>query len=547
MSKTLSLTLIVRNEEVHIPRVLEHAHIYADEIVIVDTGSEDNTKQAARRFTENIFDFEWCDDFAKARNYGIDRCSGDFIMWLDADDVVSEEDAHRIKDLIATDPQWDVGWCNYHISQDELGNTTYLTKRERIFRNNKGIQFVYPVHEVLKLTPDLVNDVGLDFINVYHRNIHRWQSSTDRNLRILEQHSEDEAYSDDYRFWMTFANECSTIGDYSRAVEYYSKALSIAPSFCSDHQNMMELSLGHAYYAMGDADLSLAAYERAIAVYAGRREPYFEAGKIKIESGDYAGALALFEQCESLPKPKDAILDGTLYEGDKVSEYIAIVQGKLGMDPSPPHEGLSMAAEMANPMMNEEKLVNIYHLFDSVLRQGLQGSVVELGCYEGVTSVMLQRILNLHGSRKSIHVYDSFEGLPSKQDDDGDTPYQEGSCATSQDRLIANFEKYGVRLPSIHVGWFCETLPHDLPRKICFAHLDGDFYSSILESLEAVYDRLVPGAVVVIDDYCNPQILNRWNLLPGVKKACDEFFQDKPENVEPMPCGSFAHGYFVKQ
>lgn len=122
----------------------------------------------------------------------------------------------------------------------------------------------------------------------------------------------------------------------------------------------------------------------------------------------------------------------------------------------------------------------------------------------------------------------------------------EGQMATTKDALIANFERYGIKVPKIHEGWFDETLPNGLPGEIAFAHLDGDFYDSILTSMVHVYPKLSQGAVCVIDDYCDPEILQTWNDLPGVKRACDEFLTGKPEEVSVLYAGSGAHGYFRK-
>lgn len=148
--------------------------------------------------------------------------------------------------------------------------------------------------------------------------------------------------------------------------------------------------------------------------------------------------------------------------------------------------------------------------------------------------------------KKKLHVYDSFEGLPEKSKKDGNTVFFEGSCKTQQESLIENFKKHKTKLPIIHKGWFADVLPKGLPKKISFAHLDGDFYSSILDSLTYVYPRLSKGAVVVIDDYCDPKALDVNNILPGVKQACDEFFKNKKEKVSVLVAGCEAHGYFRK-
>jgi O-methyltransferase len=116
----------------------------------------------------------------------------------------------------------------------------------------------------------------------------------------------------------------------------------------------------------------------------------------------------------------------------------------------------------------------------------------------------------------------------------------------TKDILIENFKRYGLKLPEIHEGWFNETLPAGLPDQICFAHLDGDLYTSILTSLQYVYPRMPKGAICLIDDYADPSIHKGWNALPGVKKACDEYLADKPERMSLLYAGDYTHGFFRK-
>ena len=77
---TISLCMIVKNEEAVLGRCLESAAALVDEIVIVDTDSTDATKEIARKFTDKLFDFPWVDDFAAARNFSFDRASGDYCI-----------------------------------------------------------------------------------------------------------------------------------------------------------------------------------------------------------------------------------------------------------------------------------------------------------------------------------------------------------------------------------------------------------------------------------------------------------------------------------
>lgn len=193
-----------------------------------------------------------------------------------------------------------------------------------------------------------------------------------------------------------------------------------------------------------------------------------------------------------------------------------------------------------------EQRINMFHLLAQTVAFDVPGEVVELGCNEGQSAVLMQTVLAGHGSAKELHLYDSFAGLPATADVDGDS-YRAGELSTSADVVRANFARYGLAQPVVHPGWFEETLPGGLPERICFAHLDGDLHDSILVSLRHVYPRLSPGAICLIDDYCDPESdPDGWNHLPGVKAACDEFLADKPERVSPLYAGPYSHGYFRK-
>ena len=89
---TISLCMIVKNEEAVIARCLDSVKDLVDEINIVDTGSTDNTKEIVQQYTKRPFDFEWIDDFAAARNFSFQQATKDFILWLDADDFFTFEE-----------------------------------------------------------------------------------------------------------------------------------------------------------------------------------------------------------------------------------------------------------------------------------------------------------------------------------------------------------------------------------------------------------------------------------------------------------------------
>lgn len=207
--------------------------------------------------------------------------------------------------------------------------------------------------------------------------------------------------------------------------------------------------------------------------------------------------------------------------------------------------GLIKKNMLKGNMLSIEQAINIYHLLNQVILMDVPGDIVELGCYEGTTAILLQMTLEQLQSNRSLHVYDSFQGMPDVDLIDG-ARFKKGSLRSPQEKLKNNFENWHLKLPHIHPGWFKETLPFELPEQIAFAHLDGDLYSSIKESLEYVYPRLAKNAIVVVDDYCNPELHNVNNILPGVKKACDDFLKNKPEKLCVLLAGCESHAYFRK-
>jgi len=167
--------------------------------------------------------------------------------------------------------------------------------------------------------------------------------------------------------------------------------------------------------------------------------------------------------------------------------------------------GRRLTFEQSGVMTNIEQRINMFHLLSQVLAYDVEGDVVELGCNEGQSSILIQKTIVESKKSKKLHLFDSFEGLPNPADVDGRS-FRGGELNTTERSLRENFEKYEVPIPEIHKGWFENTLPISLPDKVCFAYLDGDFYESILTSLKYVYPRLAKGAICLIDDYCDPEI-----------------------------------------
>lgn len=156
---------------------------------------------------------------------------------------------------------------------------------------------------------------------------------------------------------------------------------------------------------------------------------------------------------------------------------------------------------------------------EKVLSTGIVGDVTEFGCYVGTTSVYVAS--RLQRTNKQLYLYDSFAGLPPKTTQDispAGEQFKEGELFATKKQLIINLKKANVPMPKIKKGWFSELSNEDVPAAISFAFLDGDYYDSVLDPLKLIWDKLSPGAIIVVDDYAN-------EALPGAAKAVDEWLK----------------------
>ena len=177
---------------------------------------------------------------------------------------------------------------------------------------------------------------------------------------------------------------------------------------------------------------------------------------------------------------------------------------------------------LLSDQIDERELEIILRELKKVLAADVAGDVVEFGCYVGTTSVPMAK--ELRKTDKKLFVYDSFEGLPEKTVED-ESPagmqFKSGELLATKAQLIRHFKQAGLPLPIITKGWFSEISPSRVPETICFAYLDGDYYHSILDPLALIWDRLAPGAIIVVDDYAN-------EALPGATKAVDQWLASHP-------------------
>ncbi len=151
----ISCCMIVKNEEKILARCLDSIQDLVEELVIVDTGSSDKTKEIAARYTDKIYDFEWIDDFAAARNYSFSKATKDYIYVADADEVVDAENRQKFLDLKEVLlPEIDIVQMKYG-NQLNKGTTYNFDEeyRPKLFKRLREFLWTEPIHEMVRLDP----------------------------------------------------------------------------------------------------------------------------------------------------------------------------------------------------------------------------------------------------------------------------------------------------------------------------------------------------------------------------------------------------------
>jgi glycosyltransferase involved in cell wall biosynthesis len=186
----VSLCMIVRNEEMNLEACLGSAAGLTEELVVVDTGSTDRTKEIARAYGARVFDFPWCDDFSAARNASIGHATGDWIFWLDADDRLDLAGRVGLRTLFASLPDTRDGYLVRCVSSGASGLEAMEGDHVRVFRNDPRLRFFYRVHE--QVAPSILRARGTlrtTDVVIHHegyRDRSTYRRKQERNLALLE-------------------------------------------------------------------------------------------------------------------------------------------------------------------------------------------------------------------------------------------------------------------------------------------------------------------------------------------------------------------------
>ncbi len=294
---TISLCLIVKNEEEVIARCLDSVRDIVDEIVVVDTGSNDRTKEIVSSYTNKIYDFPWIDDFSAARNFAFSQATQNYILWLDADDVILEADRERFLVLKNTlDPNVDSVTMHYHLSHDQNGQITSSLCRNRLVKRSKNFQWIGAVHEYLAVSGFIFNsDVAITHASIHH--------DSDRNLRIYEARiAKGETFSPRDLYY--YANELRDHGKQDEAITYYQKFLDTKQGWVEDNIAACG-KVADCFLALHNSEKYLEYIYKSFDYDTPRAEFCCRLGFHYLQASQYKQAIFWYKVATELEKPTD--------------------------------------------------------------------------------------------------------------------------------------------------------------------------------------------------------------------------------------------------
>jgi glycosyltransferase involved in cell wall biosynthesis/predicted Zn-dependent protease len=319
-SARVSLTMIVRDEEDNLPDCLRSIADLVDEMIVLDTGSTDRTKEIAADAGAKVFDFPWYDSFSAARNEALRHATGDWIFWLDADDRIDEDNRAKLRDVFDR-----LGDENAAYSMKCLclpqGNRDDATVVDhvRLFRNHPGIRWEHRVHE--QILPG-VRRVGgeVRFADVVIRHTGYCDPALrlkklERDQRLVEM---ELAEQPDHPF--TLFNLGSILqeqGRHAEALQALRRSLDLSHPSDSIVRKLYGLIAG-CHRALGQTHDALAVCREGRRHYAGDPELLFREGALRAETGDLPGAALCMERLLSVePPPHFASVSASLrgYQG----------------------------------------------------------------------------------------------------------------------------------------------------------------------------------------------------------------------------------------
>ena len=289
MSKKLSLCMIVKNEEKYLTDCFSSVQDVVDEIVLVDTGSTDQTLVIAEAFSAKIFQFDWVNDFAAARNFALSKCSGDLILYLDADERLNESSLQTIRQIKNSDDN--TAYLCTVVSLDRKNSRDNSMQYVRLFPNIPEISFSGKVHE--QIVPSLkekgirIVQSGVVIIHIgYNVSEEIKREKAKRNIYLLEK---EYSFNNSAYYAFQLANAYVILDDIKTAEKYFLIAAH-SPELNKSHRANCFASLALLSHNNNDSNRAESFITQALKF--GQEQPFnfLLASKIALRNGNLSAA-----------------------------------------------------------------------------------------------------------------------------------------------------------------------------------------------------------------------------------------------------------------
>lgn len=228
----LSACVIVKNEAANLPQWLSCMSRVADELIVVDTGSTDDTVELAEVAGAKVYHFAWCNDFAAAKNHAIEQATGDWILFLDADEYFTDDTLKRLRRDIERydrDKQAGLILCRLiNIDKDRNNEIVDTIMQARVFRRLDSIRYRGAVHEQLGNSRGNLRMLVNNDWQIYHTgySASNFRQKAERNLVLLKEKAKSaKTQQEKEQLAIYFMDAYNSLGDYEKAIQYARQGL----------------------------------------------------------------------------------------------------------------------------------------------------------------------------------------------------------------------------------------------------------------------------------------------------------------------------------
>ena len=294
----LSLCMIARDEEKIIAECLSSARPFFDEIVLVDTGSKDGTKKVSKQFVDKLVDFKWVDDFSAARNESLKHATGDWIIWLDADDILPEESGRAIRNAIGSAPPNIMAFIVPVRFPDGSPSGGTVVDHVKVIRNVPGICFEGRIHEqILPSIRQLGGEIARIDAVVMHANYDYTKAGQNkkrkRDKKLLELDLQERPDHPFVLFNMGMTDHYN--GDHESALQWLERCIEVAQPEESHVRKAYSLQAGSLNH-LGRKEEALQATTNALSLFPADPELLFQHARLQDELGDPHSAIETYKQ-----------------------------------------------------------------------------------------------------------------------------------------------------------------------------------------------------------------------------------------------------------